>query len=126
MTHNLTFGDALSLLTDDRRRSILLDLFAGEPETEYTIDGMTDHNVAPDERDRLHNTLVHAHLPKLDDADIIDWDRDSGTIRRGDHFEEIEPLLDLIDRHRSELPDGWVSVATGERDDSTQKRRGHS
>lgn len=40
--------------------------------------------------------LHHHHLPKLDDADFIDWDRETGRFARGYKFEEIRPLLEFV------------------------------
>lgn len=43
--------------------------------------------------------LVHTHLPKLQEEGFIEWDRDTGDISKGPHFEEIEPLLEFIQTH---------------------------
>lgn len=51
--------------------------------------------------------LVHNHLPKLAKAGYVDWDRDTGEISKGPRFDEIEPLLDLIEAHVDELPPDW-------------------
>ncbi len=45
-------------------------------------------------------------LPMLAEAGFIDWDRESGEIRRGPNFEGLRPLLELIVVHQDELPDG--------------------
>nr|WP_217694353.1 transcriptional regulator [Haladaptatus litoreus] len=51
--------------------------------------------------------LYHIHLPMLDDARIIEWDRDTDVVTRGPAFHEIQPLLTLMDEHRDELPEHW-------------------
>jgi len=51
--------------------------------------------------------LVHTHLPKLEAAGLIDWDRETGEVTRGPNYEEIEPLLELIEDHADELPPDW-------------------
>jgi hypothetical protein len=48
--------------------------------------------------------LRHVHLPKLDEADLIDWDSDAGTVARGPRFAEAEPFLRLLVRNQHELP----------------------
>lgn len=51
--------------------------------------------------------VYHVHLPKLEAAGYIEWDRENDLIRRGPHFREIAPLVALMDDHAKELPDGW-------------------
>lgn len=72
-------------------------------------DGVTLEGVAAtvDGSDRPAVELVHAHLPKLDGAEYVDWDRNSGTIGRGPRFDEVAPLVELPYVHRAELPAEW-------------------
>ncbi|QLG62785.1 transcriptional regulator [Halorarum salinum] len=51
--------------------------------------------------------LNRKHLPRLKRAGIISWDRDSDTITRGPKFEDVRPLIRLIDDHPDELPEDW-------------------
>jgi hypothetical protein len=37
--------------------------------------------------------MFHCHLPKLDEAEYVDWDRDRGTIRRGPRFDQVTSML---------------------------------
>lgn len=60
-----------------------------------------------DDPERLTTELYHAHLPKLADSGYIEWDEDTHTVRRGPNFDEIAPLLRLLDDHEDELPGGW-------------------
>jgi hypothetical protein len=48
--------------------------------------------------------LDHLHLPKLDESDLIDWDREAGTVARGPRFAEAESFLRLLARNQHELP----------------------
>lgn len=41
--------------------------------------------------------LVHVHLPLLEDADLIEWDRESRTIARGPNYDELEPVIELLE-----------------------------
>lgn len=43
--------------------------------------------------------LVHVHLPKLDDEDFLEWDREAGELRPGPRFDEARPLLETIREH---------------------------
>ncbi|MFC6975895.1 hypothetical protein ACFQL1_16300 [Halomicroarcula sp. GCM10025709] len=51
---------------------------------------------------------VHIHLPKLAENDFIVWDRNSGTIGRGERFSEVETLLAVIQTESDTLPDDWI------------------
>jgi hypothetical protein len=55
----------------------------------------------------IRTTLYHVHLPKLAEADYIEWNADSHMIRRGPNFDEIAPLLRLMAEHEDKLPAGW-------------------
>lgn len=52
--------------------------------------------------------LYHIHLPKLAAAGFIEWDREANKVEKGPQFEEIRPLLELMEEHRETLPDGWL------------------
>ncbi len=92
----------LDIMSERRRRLILLLLKRGTVET--TDDVMLRGN---GESDTSEIQLVHSHLPKLEDAGYIEWDRDAGDISKGPRFDDIEPLLELIENHADELPPGW-------------------
>lgn len=50
---------------------------------------------------------VAAHLSTLSEAGYIDLNPETGRIRKGRKFSQIEPLLTLLVEHRDELPDSW-------------------
>lgn len=77
-------------LSKQARRFVLLTLLEAEPEDSIDILERTILN----EEQRI--ALRHSHLPKLDQDEFIEWDRDSNTIRRGENFSEIKPLLRLL------------------------------
>ncbi|MEF8785720.1 MAG: hypothetical protein V5A45_07270 [Haloarculaceae archaeon] len=53
-------------------------------------------------------SLDHIHLPKLADMGFIEWDRESGDLSKGPNWEEITPLLNLIQNDQGELSEGRV------------------
>jgi len=60
------------------------------------------------ERDEMHEhtiQLEHVHLPKLDEAGFIEWERDTDTIRRGPLFDKVEPVLQLLAANQHRFPD---------------------
>jgi hypothetical protein len=88
------------------RRRILMLVSEHNPrdENEFDVENLATEG---DDLELLTTELYHAHLPKLADAGYIEWDEDTHTIRRGPNFEEIAPLLRLMDDHQDELPEGW-------------------
>jgi hypothetical protein len=112
MTDEQPSPDAVSLSTvfdalgHGSRRLILLELADHTPQTEAEFE---TEELAADggNSDWLEAELNHTHLPKLADSGFIDWNPKTDTITRGPRFDEIEPLLTLIDTHRDELPSDW-------------------
>jgi len=95
----------LKALSSRPRRRLLLNLMERNPRNaaaqpaELGIGG--DAGTAST---RIH----HVHLPLLEEAGYIDWDRETGEIVKGPEFGEIRPLLELMKNHADELPDDWV------------------
>jgi hypothetical protein len=89
----------LRLLSDDIRREVLVSLRHNECITPFSDDTLDQHRVI-----ELH----HVHLPLLADYGLIEWDRDSGVVTRGDCFSVIT-----------------AGLAQGERNHPTQER-GHT
>lgn len=82
----------LDLLSKYERRVILRQL-----QTTDTIE-LSDI-VRLDDRcsPRAKTELAHNHLPRLNAEGYINWDRNTGTIRRGDRFNQITPILELLE-----------------------------
>ncbi|PSP86606.1 hypothetical protein BRC83_00065 [Halobacteriales archaeon QS_1_68_17] len=47
--------------------------------------------------DSIESELYDVHLPMLEEAGVITWDREQGTIEPGPRFEEFEAYLDEFD-----------------------------
>ena len=75
----------LGILSKRQRRLILLTLKRGEEKTESDLLFR-----GGDEMDDAELQLVHNHLPRLEEAGYIDWDRDTGTISKGPRYDEIQ------------------------------------
>ena len=59
------------------------------------------------ESQRTQLSLEQVHLPKLADAGFISWDHETGVVTRGPRFDEVRPLIELLDRHADGLPANW-------------------
>ncbi|RKD94674.1 DUF7344 domain-containing protein [Halopiger aswanensis] len=92
---------ACSLLAESKRRYLLYLLAEdGEENIEDLITQITawEHELPVDAiekeaRQRVYVTLVHNHLPRLADYDIVEYDLRSGDIVLAEGFEDIKPLL---------------------------------
>ncbi|MFB6301808.1 MAG: ArsR family transcriptional regulator [Haloferacaceae archaeon] len=92
---------AANLLRDRHRRRILLGLSDGRVERE------ADVALRKPDQEEVESDLRATHLPMLEKEGIIEWDRESGEIRKGPNFDEIEPFLRLLQEHDDELPPFW-------------------
>lgn len=104
-TDDRSLDDAFDALADRERRALLLALMESNPQADDPVTSKADGG--DDELDLLVR-MQHVHLPKLEDYGFVEWDRDAGEVTRGPRFEEIEPLLELLDDHREELPSDWL------------------
>lgn len=81
-------------LADTHRREILLAL-ATRGTDAPALDVLTAVSGADSESLRL--SLHHTHLPKLADADLVEWDRDVLEVSRGPAFDDVAPVLAVLE-----------------------------
>ncbi|WP_372912774.1 transcriptional regulator [Salinigranum sp.] len=81
-----TLDDYLQLLANEQRRRLLRTLLASDGSV--TVD--------PDDP-AAQARLYHVHLPKLESAGLVDWNRRQRTVVTGPTFDDIVPLLEAID-----------------------------
>lgn len=125
----LPLNDVCHLLQNERRRNALryirevTDSYGADDEA---VDSIRMRDVAEhvaaweydttveqldhDERKRVYIALYQCHLPKLDDAGVIEYDRERGDIVPTDAIQELLLFLDWFD-DRARDPD------TTDRDD---------
>lgn len=89
----------LDALGKQERRHLLISLRDGRVEHEG--------DVVARGGDQSRLQLRHNHLPKLTDMGYIEWNPETGEIAAGPRFDEIKPLLALIENHAHELPANW-------------------
>lgn len=100
---------ALKLLTNQQRRQILRRV-ADTPDG-TTVDQLTQHlrgsdSLQPDGNGSVEHRgieLHHVHLPKLQEANVIEYDTDQGTVHRGREFQDVLSLLEVIEDHREDI-----------------------
>jgi hypothetical protein len=103
-TEELELDTAFELLADSYRRRLLLGLLTADQETEVSVRDIVEQETL----EALRTRMRHSHLPKLEAAGVIRWDREANAVTRGPNFEQLRPLLQLMDRHAAELPEGWL------------------
>lgn len=97
--------DTFTALANDHRRKLLSALAESNPQDD--VRGAATGDSRETDLDRLRTEMYHQHLPKLEDYGFIRWNRDTNEVVKGPQFEEIHPVLELMDDHADELPDGW-------------------
>lgn len=102
----VSFDDMVEALADIQRRNLLVALLEHNPQNDSPV-GIADSGSEGAAVERLV-TMNHVHLPKLVDYGFIHWDEESHEVRKGPNFDEIEPLLELLDDHEDELPPDWL------------------
>lgn len=117
---SLSTDRALSLLSDPRRRQLLIELAERKPDAEMRVDSdsleqellrtQSGLRFSSVDADRIIISMHHTHLPKLADHDVIEWNEWDDTIERGAAFDALEPFIECLDRHREELPSDWRCV----------------
>ena len=100
--HDLAFH----ALADSHRRRLLLALLERNPQADVPVSEGSDPD--PEATEALEVKMYHKHLPTLEELGFVTWDREAQAVSKGPKFEEIRPILELLERHRDELPDGWV------------------
>lgn len=91
---HLSVDTAIDLLSNRRRREIILQVQALAPSECLTVDalahllGAMEEDCNPDEvsEEKLSSittSLVHRHLSTLDGHDVVEYDRDAQTVRCG-------------------------------------------
>ncbi|MCU4925744.1 hypothetical protein OB905_07065 [Halobacteria archaeon AArc-dxtr1] len=114
----LSADTILELLANRRRRYLLYALRGRDGPIELSrlaeeVAGW-EHNLPPDEVETndyksVYVSSVQCHVPKLDDAGVVDHDSDNHTVVLADNFEQLEPYLRLIVQDEPE--DSTLSTA---------------
>ena len=118
-THTVTIEEAFEVLSNRRRRYVVHWLLEAGTGTElrelsrqvaaWENDKSLD-SVTAQERRRVYNALQQFHLPKLDEAGVVRYDADRGTIEPTESLASLRTYLNASRRsHR------WClrSLATG-------------
>lgn len=106
------------LLKNRRRREVLAYLL--EADETVTLGELAEQIAAwendtevsalsSDQRKRVYVALYQTHLPKMDDAGIVEYDQDRGLISLADNADLLMMYLDT-DTHRQDRWDRWYAM----------------
>lgn len=106
--------DVVFDILKNRRRRLVIRYLA-EESASTTLSDLAEHIAALEndkpvgslssaERKRVYVSLYQSHLPKMDDADVIDFDSDRGTVERDD---DVDRFVEFIDVDLSEGERDW-------------------
>ena len=102
------WAEIFDALSNPYRRQLLVALLDHNPQDDEDSDPL--NIVADDEENKeiLQSQMVHTHLPKLEEMGFIEWDREENRISTGPRWDDLAPILHLIEDHQDELPEGWL------------------
>lgn len=101
----LTEDELFELLSNQRRRHILHTLMQedgsvdiGDLSQEIAAweDGLAFDEVSSTDRKRVYTALQQSHLPKMDKAGVVEFDRDRGTVEATPALDDVEIYMDVV------------------------------
>ena len=102
----LSFDEVVDAVADIQRRRLLVKLMEANPQPAAQVRSGDSESEA--DVDEQAVSMVHTHLPKLIDLGIIEFASDGQEIVKGSNFDQIRPLLELLDNNSDELPENWL------------------
>ncbi len=119
-TDRLSKDVIFELLKNRRRRQVLAYLL--ETEETVTLGELAERIAAwennteiaalsSDQRKRVYVALYQTHLPKMDDAGIVDYDQDRGLITLADNADLLVMYLDTENRYRDRWDRWYASLS---------------
>lgn len=99
-----TVEETMDALADDRRRELLSYLLERDGDGGVEVEALADYVCDGGESgnaERASTRLHHAHLPRLDDAGIVSYERDEETVYLADNVSLVEDILDAADTFRN-------------------------
>ena len=106
IAETISFDDMVDSLADVQRRKLLVALLEHNPQDDAPV-VIADSAKESEAVERLIS-MRHVHLPKLVDYGFIEWNEETHEVMKGPKFDEIRPLLELLDSHEDELPADWL------------------
>lgn len=93
------------MLSNQRRRFVVHYLLDGDGESDLRDlsrsvaaweNGKRPDEITSQERRRAYNALQQAHLPKMDDAGLVEFDASRGTVAATDGLADLQVYLEIV------------------------------
>jgi hypothetical protein len=105
---HLPSGTVCELISNERRRAVIKRLSILEDEEVTTLGELArriageEYDIPPEQvsqnqRKSVYISLRQNHLPKLDETEIVVWDKRGGDISRARSVDAIAALINLIE-----------------------------
>ena len=104
----LSKNEIFDILRNERRRYLLHYLLSSETPVELgklaTLIAAWEYDtsvkdVTSTQRKRVYTTLQQTHLPKMDRAEIVDYDSNRGLVRQTEHTDKVNVYLEIGPQH---------------------------
>mgnify|MGYP006283688435 CR=1 FL=1 len=100
----LSEDQVFSILSNRRRRLALhtirqvgaTDLSSLAEQVAAWENDSTVEELTTDERKRVYTSLQQVHLPRMDEADVVAFDKDRGTVEATEAAEELDIYLEVV------------------------------
>jgi hypothetical protein len=91
-------------LAAEPRRQLVVSLIEAPQDRELSLPEAANPPSLLIEPATLYSELIHVHLPVLEDAGVIEWEREPLCVRRGPQFREAASVIESIHANADELP----------------------
>lgn len=111
----MSYDDVFDALADEQRRQLLLGLAHREVYLVAPLSGVSQdladahwgllraHLSSSRELSSVDESLLRmhcVHLPKLGAYGFVEWNQTDNLVTRGERFDDVEPVLELLDEQR--------------------------
>jgi hypothetical protein len=95
-------SDCFEAITDYRRRFVVTELAESEESDELRVSYLAERLATEGSygREQAQAALIGVQIPKLADHGVVTYDRERGTVARGEYFDRVEPFLQkTVEQH---------------------------